>query len=1188
MEAGRAQASTISADTAHSRRRPTLAPTQQLLLHRAGGMSYAESRLFLSPGGGAQRALEPTAAGATSVAMSGFAGGGGAVPYKSEMESAFGADFSAVQAYSGPAASQASAALGANAYAYGNAIAFADSAPSKHLVAHELTHVIQQGGAGSSMVQTKASGGGSVGTLEAEADHVASVIAGGGTLADAGPITVGAGQAIARDEADEWMSYPTDEQPGVNWVPPMSLPPQHDQTYGPEDDVECGLGGPTDAEATALPEEDYNPTSHDEDQRFFEETGPSGYGAMSFDRARGDDVEVREDMTLSGEQGQDWQYAEGGQSRYGGGVRYDEGELSAEGEMTRLSESGNRTHVRAHAGTDGFGGGGSYQDASGAGAGADFRVNEDGGAMSWEYTGRRQDDGSQFQMGGGGYHYTDEDGNQSTGGGFNARVQGEDQTFAQGGFVWGYGVDEHGNPIESYSSVNFGLMGRALTLSSGWYIEITEPEQISVDPERWQVTARRVAESTQELDRSFRRGGNSFGVSFQNQRTEASWRTFVFPDRPTAVGFCERPDLPETGMPEGALEASEELGIGESAGHSEETERTYGASLSWSRIRLGVDVSFGRDESVRVTRVGDTALQLDARVTRARGLALGLGAGALDIDLGRGTDRMERLVVRVDATSQAGQELFDMLAEDVAEGMEWFLDEYESGMRFAGIELETHVNETDRERTTGIELGSLEFGMTNGVTEFEGIDNGELVAGDAGYGEDSFGDGYERQARFDGADYFDAETGNYNRSTYTLTETLDIDDADEACLALAGATDTVCRTDFVDGDTSHEWTVETVIDPDAMHDLIDYINADDYRSHRLEYAGYTGFGSEIERMIASIDAHPTHNGAREAIAVMLRSVGPTGAEIMRHLIRQVAGEGAMTMDIVVDGRSLPGTTGAEERFEAQLGRLDAQIADYTLDPAAIATELGELIAEQNQWLQDLDDEVYPELNSGLEQRVRRAVEANLQALEDAGVRLGERAQFEADTGGMSGVGGPMSVEPGDGGGFDLTGATERLTTIGDEITALKEGMCVRGGRRYQAELAYRVMIHGFELRAPAHESPYEAWGEGSLSRSFEAGREGYEDGNSRWADADEHFAAFRDARATFATDAALHLDDLAGAEALLEEIRALGRQAHAAYTEARSAYARCLRNFNAIYEAYSDRTDHLHAYETGILPDDWM
>ena len=75
---------------------------------------------------------------------------------KGEMESAFGADFSAVRIHTDGAANNMNNQLGANAFAYGNDVFFRSnkynpsSQEGKRLLAHELTHTIQQKGLGGS------------------------------------------------------------------------------------------------------------------------------------------------------------------------------------------------------------------------------------------------------------------------------------------------------------------------------------------------------------------------------------------------------------------------------------------------------------------------------------------------------------------------------------------------------------------------------------------------------------------------------------------------------------------------------------------------------------------------------------------------------------------------------------------------------------------------------------------------------------------------------------------------------------------------------------------------------------------------------------------------------------------------------------------------------------------------------
>jgi hypothetical protein len=93
----------------------------------------------------------PGSAGPVSVGT----GGGAPLPasVRNFMEPRFGADFSNVRIHTGAAAAAQSAQLNANAFALGQHVFFGagkyqpDTAAGKELIAHELTHTIQQGAA---------------------------------------------------------------------------------------------------------------------------------------------------------------------------------------------------------------------------------------------------------------------------------------------------------------------------------------------------------------------------------------------------------------------------------------------------------------------------------------------------------------------------------------------------------------------------------------------------------------------------------------------------------------------------------------------------------------------------------------------------------------------------------------------------------------------------------------------------------------------------------------------------------------------------------------------------------------------------------------------------------------------------------------------------------------------------------
>lgn len=128
-----------------------------------------------------------------SAAQRGVSGASQPLPHLAEIQQSFGAhDVSGVRAHVGGAASEAAGAMGANAYATGDSVAFASS-PDLHLAAHEAAHVVQQRGG----VQLKG-GVGQVGDpYERHADAVADLVVQGKSaeslLSEMSPAAGGAG-----------------------------------------------------------------------------------------------------------------------------------------------------------------------------------------------------------------------------------------------------------------------------------------------------------------------------------------------------------------------------------------------------------------------------------------------------------------------------------------------------------------------------------------------------------------------------------------------------------------------------------------------------------------------------------------------------------------------------------------------------------------------------------------------------------------------------------------------------------------------------------------------------------------------------------------------------------------------------------------------------------------------------------
>jgi Domain of unknown function (DUF4157) len=138
--------------------------------------SAGEARSGRAAGPVQARASDGMAVGAPGVhdaAAQGISGSAGSLPHGAAIQHSFGHhDVSSVQAHTDSNASAATAAMGAEAYATGNSVAFSSSAPSLHTAAHEAAHVVQQRGG----VQLKG-GVGQVGDVyEQHADAVADQV----------------------------------------------------------------------------------------------------------------------------------------------------------------------------------------------------------------------------------------------------------------------------------------------------------------------------------------------------------------------------------------------------------------------------------------------------------------------------------------------------------------------------------------------------------------------------------------------------------------------------------------------------------------------------------------------------------------------------------------------------------------------------------------------------------------------------------------------------------------------------------------------------------------------------------------------------------------------------------------------------------------------------------------------------
>lgn len=155
-------------------------------------------------------------------AARGVRGPGEALPHRATIETLLGRDLSHVRAHVGGAAAASARAIGAEAYATGNSVAFARP-PSLHTAAHEAAHVVQQAAG----VQLLGGVGHAGDEYERNADAVADRVVAGAPAADLLP---GGRDAAAGGTAAVQPKGPAEP---VQAQPVQAQPVQREETPAP-------------------------------------------------------------------------------------------------------------------------------------------------------------------------------------------------------------------------------------------------------------------------------------------------------------------------------------------------------------------------------------------------------------------------------------------------------------------------------------------------------------------------------------------------------------------------------------------------------------------------------------------------------------------------------------------------------------------------------------------------------------------------------------------------------------------------------------------------------------------------------------------------------------------------------------------------------------------------------------------
>lgn len=186
--------------------------------------------------------------GDTERAIQSSRGGGRAMPSEARrsMEGAFGADFSGIRVHEGAKATELSNRIQAKAFTVGSDVFFRDGMPDtgsssgQHLLAHELTHTIQQGGAVARSTDTADSPASKVQRAPASVQRLAearlpvgafSYEASASAVLKAKRKNLFPAGSIVR--VDDGGPLPADDDPGSQYMKVLSVSPPKGVAIGP-------------------------------------------------------------------------------------------------------------------------------------------------------------------------------------------------------------------------------------------------------------------------------------------------------------------------------------------------------------------------------------------------------------------------------------------------------------------------------------------------------------------------------------------------------------------------------------------------------------------------------------------------------------------------------------------------------------------------------------------------------------------------------------------------------------------------------------------------------------------------------------------------------------------------------------------------------------------------------------------
>lgn len=799
------------------------APTQQLR-----GMSYEEGAALLAPPPelGSVQQKRPGAQGTTGVheaAQAGTQGAGGSLPHLGQIQAAFGAhDVTSVQSYAGGAATHANRAMGAEAYATGNKIAFGGT-PSLHTAAHEAAHVVQQRGG------VSLSGGvGQAGdSYENHADAVAdAVVAGKSAEGLLNTMSGGGGRGEVQRTAGKVQRRETSEANDEPIVIEMS-----DGTR-----IVSAVEG------------------HSIESRADIDVSGDGVvsGVMSGRATTTDDdgtVRSQGHSTTAEASLEGASLTHGTTDRVGNTTRSSTHSLGRNADGVTTASTGRATTV--------VDGDVTTKGSRSASAGTD-------GSFSLGAS-RSQETDLSAEAGSGDYTLT------------NTTSAGLTGNVADGEIGANVGMSRNDGGVETSASasgsLNFDSSGRlegagaqvamssdgvSVTFGGGFTCSAQTPTQ---DGEEWVVTW--VNGVTGSAGGGGKSGSRGLSGSITAGRTTTGSRRFS--SRGASHTFFASGDWALMG-----LDDAGELGLDETLVQTDNVGGSVGASAKLGGLTVGGSLTLSGSTVVEVTGLGDQHVSVKLTESLVRGGSVSLSNGVLGMSFGGSVNNFHGAIVRFDLSTGAGDRAYDLFVEH-------------GHVSRNGCELEANFTGETRASSSGVTALGASVASTSTTTD-EHITYADGHTVDRQTGSESVSASIPLLGSYSESDSLTAQVdSSTNERTYSVTSTVNASSTGAVNRDLARSTGReqsgVGMVELAN-QSDRTWTVSSQFTEDDIQRLVEAARAGRFNSASLIYQ--SGHGREFVREISA--AQGDRDRVDNALQHFIADTGDSGLALIRSTI----------------------------------------------------------------------------------------------------------------------------------------------------------------------------------------------------------------------------------------------------------------------------------------------------------------